>query len=66
MVLESFFIHSIEQGARNYSKIVEKQFGFRPQRDVTDAIFIVEQLQEKRFQTRKMPLMGWSREVGLK
>ena len=47
------FEHVIERRLRSTVQIDEMQFGFRPGRRTTDAIFVMRQLQEKYMEKKK-------------
>ena len=50
------FERVIERKMRNLVSLDDMQFGFRPGRGTTDAIFIVRQIQEKFLAQKKRPM----------
>ena len=50
--------HVLERRIRNMVDIDEMQFGFVSGRSVTDAVFIVRQLQEKYLAVKKLLLFS--------
>ena len=52
------FEHVIERRLRSTVQIDAMQFGFRPRKGTTDAIFVVRQLQEKYMEKKKELLMA--------
>ena len=51
------FERVMERKTKNLVSLDDMQFGFRPARGTTDAIFIVRQIQEK-FLAQKRPMYG--------